>query len=65
MELDYSDRKGRDGQKKKIGKANERKGKVKRGIMSATNRLLIIRQGSGNMQTAHSGNQLTALLTCQ
>jgi len=27
----YSGRKGRDGQKKKIGKANERKGKVKRG----------------------------------
>ena len=31
MEWDYSGRKGRDGQKKKIGKANERKGKVKRG----------------------------------
>jgi len=30
MEWDYSGRKGRDGQKKKIGKANERKGKVKR-----------------------------------
>jgi len=29
-EWDYSGRKGRDGQKKKIGKANERKGKVKR-----------------------------------
>jgi len=28
-EWDYSGRKGRDGQKKKIGKANERKGKVK------------------------------------
>ena len=28
--MDYSGRKGRDGQKKKIGKANERKGKVKR-----------------------------------
>jgi len=28
-----SGRKGRDGQKKKIGKANERKGKVKRGKM--------------------------------
>jgi len=27
MEWDYSGRKGRDGQKKKIGKANERKGK--------------------------------------
>ena len=29
MEWDYSGRKGRDGQKKKIGKANERKRKVK------------------------------------
>ena len=29
MEWDYSSRKGRDGQKKKIGKANERKEKVK------------------------------------
>jgi len=31
MEWDYSGRKGRDGQKKKISKANERKRKVKRG----------------------------------
>ena len=30
MKWDYSGRKGRDGQKKKIGKANERKGKVKK-----------------------------------
>ena len=30
MEWDYSGKTGRDGQKKKIGKANERKGKVKR-----------------------------------
>ena len=29
-EWDYSGRKGRDGQKKKIGKANDRKGKVKK-----------------------------------
>jgi len=29
--LDYSGRKGRDGRKKKIGKDNERQGKVKRG----------------------------------
>jgi len=29
-EWDYSGRKGRDGQKKKIGKANERMGKVKK-----------------------------------
>jgi len=29
MEWDYSGRKGRDRQKKKIGKANERKEKVK------------------------------------
>jgi len=33
MEWDYSGRKGRDGQKKKIGKANGRKGKVKGGKM--------------------------------
>ena len=31
MEWDYSGSKGRDGQKKKIRKANERKRKVKRG----------------------------------
>ena len=30
-EWDYSGTKGRDGQKKKIGKANERKGKVEKG----------------------------------
>ena len=30
-EWEYSGRKGRDGQKKKIGKANERKRKVKGG----------------------------------
>jgi len=30
MEWDYSGRKGRDGQKMKTGKANERKGKVKK-----------------------------------
>ena len=30
-EWDYSGRKGRDGQKKKIGKAKERREKVKRG----------------------------------
>jgi len=34
MEWNYSGRKGRDGQKKKIGKANERKGKVKKCAMS-------------------------------
>jgi len=32
-EWDYSGRKGRDGQQKKIGKANERKRKVKGGKM--------------------------------
>jgi len=31
MEWDYSGRKGRDGQKKKISKANKRKRKVERG----------------------------------
>ena len=30
-EWDYSGRKGRNGQKKKIGKANERKEKIERG----------------------------------
>jgi len=30
MEWDYSGRKGRDGQKKKIGKANEKRKKVKK-----------------------------------
>ena len=30
-EWDYSGRKGRDGQKNKISKADERKGKVKKG----------------------------------
>jgi len=37
-EWDYSGRKGRDGQKKKIGKANERKGKVKGGKDEEVNR---------------------------
>jgi len=32
-ECDYYGRKGRDGQKKKISKANERKRKVRRGKM--------------------------------
>jgi len=31
MEWDYSGRKGRDGQKKKMGKAYERKRKVEKG----------------------------------
>ena len=31
-EWDYSGSKGSDGQKKKMSKANERKGKVKRGM---------------------------------
>jgi len=44
MEWDYSGRKGRDGQKKKIGKANERKGKVKRGKDEEVN-------GQGHTQT--------------
>ena len=37
-EWDYSGRKGRDGQKKKIGKAKERKEKVKRGKDEEVNR---------------------------
>jgi len=31
MEWDYSGRKGRDGEKKKVSKANEKKRKVERG----------------------------------
>jgi len=45
MEWDYSGTKGRDGQKKKIGKANERKGKVKRGKDEEVN-------GQGGMRGA-------------
>ena len=37
-EWDYSSRKGRDGQKKKIGKANEGNGKVKRANNEEVNR---------------------------
>jgi len=36
--LDYSGRKGRDRQKKKIGEANKRKGKLKRAKDEKVNR---------------------------
>jgi len=65
MELDYSGRKERDGQKKKISKANERKRKVKRGKDKEVN-------GQGGKEGPHTGesslNQVTALcntLTCE
>jgi len=51
MEWDYSGRKGRDGQKKKIGKANERKGKVKRGKDEEVNR-----QGGRGVPRPHTGH---------
>jgi len=50
-EWDYSGRKGRDGQKKKIGKANERKGKVKRGKNEEVNG----QGGKGGAPAPHGG----------
>jgi len=50
MEWDYSGRKGRDGQKKKIGKGNERKGKVKRGKDEEVNG-----QGGRGVPRPHTG----------
>ena len=50
MEWDYSGRKGRDGQKKKIGKANERKGKVKKGKYDEVNG-----QGERGVPRPHTG----------
>ena len=50
-EWDYSGRKGRDGQKKKMGiKANERKGKVKRGKDEEVNG-----QGGRGVPRPHTG----------
>jgi len=49
-EWDYSGRKGRDGQKKKISKANERKGKVKRGKDEEVNG-----QGGRGVPRPHTG----------
>jgi len=49
-EWDCSGRKGRDGQKKKIGKANERKGKVKRAKDEEVNR-----QGEKGVSSPHTG----------
>ena len=49
-EWDYSGRKGRDGQKKKIGKANERKGKVERGKDEEVNG-----QGGRGVPRPHTG----------
>jgi len=50
-EWDYSGRKGRDGQKKKIGKANERKEKVKRGKDDEVNG-----HGGRGVPRPHTGN---------
>ena len=49
-EWDYSGRKGRDGQKKKTGKANERKEKVKRGKDEEVNG-----QGERGVPRPHTG----------
>jgi len=49
-EWDYSGRKGSDGQKKKIGKASERKGKVKRGKDEEVNG-----QGGRGVPRPHTG----------
>ena len=54
-EWDYSGRKGRDGQKKKIGKANERKGKVKRGKYEELN----------VQSRKHRTSDTNATLTCR
>ena len=50
-EWDYSVRKGRDGQEKKIGKANERKGKVKGGKDEKVNG-----QGGRGVSLPHTGH---------
>jgi len=50
MKWDYSGRKGRDGQKKKIGKAKERKEKVKRGKDEEVNG-----QGGRGVPRPHKG----------
>ena len=52
MEWDYSGRKGRDGQKKKIGKANKREGKVKRGKNEEVNG-----QGGRGVPWPHTGGK--------
>ena len=52
-EWDYSGRKGRDGQKKKIGKADERKVKVKRGKDELVNG-----QGERGVPRPHTGPTL-------
>jgi len=56
MEWNYSGRKGRDGQKKKIGKANERKGKVKGGKMDKGGRGVPRPHTRQHMRIADSNN---------
>ena len=58
-EWDYSGRKGRDGQKKKIGKANERKRKVKRGKDEEVNG-----QGGRGVPRHHMGQLFTVIFVC-
>ena len=55
-EWDFSGRKGRDGQKKKIGKAKERNEKVKRGKDEEVNG-----QGRGGVPRPHTGDSLPEL----
>ena len=55
-EWDYSGTKIRDGQKKKIGKANERKGKEKRGKDEEVNG-----QGGRRVPRPHTGLHLKTL----
>jgi len=63
MVWDYSGRKGRDGQKKKIGKANERKGKVN---LKKTKDDKVNRQREkGRVPRPHTGHTDTSVYTCQ
>ena len=60
-EWDYSGRKGRDGQKKKIGKAKERKEQVKRGKDQEVNG-----QGGKRVTRPHAGRYRNVCMsTCQ
>ena len=54
--MDYSGRKRRDGQKKKISKANERRRKVKRGKDEEVNG-----QGGKRSTPAHMGEEIRSV----
>jgi len=62
-EWDYSGRKGRDGQKKKIGKAKERKEKVKRGKVKRGKDKEVNGQGGEEGAPAPQG-QMCPLFIC-